>query len=160
MLGVRWWRRRREPLRAWSRSPLYPEQDAIANPRRCWNWFDLRSGRAAAEAASICAGDRSDAALYPVDPRRVAVAGLSAGASMAALLATRYPQRFTAVAMHSGVAPDARQSSATIVSAMQGRRTAAPLAVHEALPPLLIVHGSVDRVAANRNPAPRPNCGQ
>ena len=130
---------------------LYPEQDAIANPQRCWNWFDTRSGRAAAEAASIVQAIDQVLRLYPVDPRRVALAGMSAGASMAALLATRYPLRFTAVAMHSGVAPGASQSSATILSAMQGRRASAPLAVQDALPPLLIVHGSNDRVVSNRN---------
>ena len=132
---------------------LYPEQDAIANPQRCWNWFDTRSGRAAAEAASIVQAIDQVLRLYPVDPRRVAVAGMSAGASMAALLATRYPLRFTAVAMHSGVAPGASRSSATLLPAMQGRRASAPLAVQDAapLPPLLIVHGSDDRIVSNRN---------
>ena len=43
--------------------------------------------------------------LYRVDRARIAVAGLSAGASMAALLVTRHPGRFRAVMMHSGIPP-------------------------------------------------------
>ncbi len=130
---------------------LYPEQDALANPQRCWNWYDSRSGRAAAEAASIVQAIDQVLRLYPVDPQRVAIAGLSAGASMAAMLAIRHPLRFTAVAMHSGVAPGASVSSATILPAMQGRRASAPLALQEALPPLLVVHGSDDRTVSHRN---------
>lgn len=38
--------------------------------------------------------------VTPVDCQRIAVAGLWAGASMAALLVTRYPERFKAVVMH------------------------------------------------------------
>jgi len=37
----------------------------------------------------------------PVDRDRIAIAGLSAGASMAALLVTRHPGRFKALMMHS-----------------------------------------------------------
>ncbi len=127
---------------------LYPEQDALANPNRCWSWFDAR---AAGEADSIVRAIDQVVRLYPVDPQRVAVAGLSAGASMAALLASRHPLRFSAACMHSGIAPGASRSSATALSAMQGRRHAAPLEVGHALPPLLIVHGSDDRVVSQRN---------
>ena len=35
---------------------LYPEQDRLSNPQGCWNWFDARSGRAAAEAATVLGG--------------------------------------------------------------------------------------------------------
>ena len=49
--------------------------------------------------------------LYRADRERVGMAGLSAGASMAALLATRYPERFKAVTMHSGVPPGTAHSS-------------------------------------------------
>jgi poly(3-hydroxybutyrate) depolymerase len=86
---------------------LYPEQDRLAHPQGCWNWYDRRSGKADAEAATLMAALDQACTLYPVDRERVAVAGLSAGASMAALLATRYPVRFKALAMHSGVAPGA-----------------------------------------------------
>lgn len=84
---------------------LYPEQDRLANAQGCWNWFDTGSGRAYAEAALIMKAIDQACLLYPVDRERVAVAGLSAGASMAALLVAKHPGRFKALVMHSGVPP-------------------------------------------------------
>jgi poly(hydroxyalkanoate) depolymerase family esterase len=135
---------------------LYPEQERLANAQGCWNWFDTASGRAQGEVALIMAAIDQVCLLYPVDRARVAVAGLSAGASMAALLATRHPERFRAVVMHSGVPPGAAHSSLSALGAMRGRRTAASLPVAASasapdLPPLLVIHGSRDAVVAVRN---------
>ncbi len=134
---------------------LYPEQDRLANPQGCWNWFDTRSGRAQAEAATIMAAIDQACALHGADRSRVAVAGLSAGASMATLLATRYPGRFRAVAMHSGVPPGTAHSTLTALGAMRGRRSTAALAAAPtagaALPPLLVLHGLADTVVAPAN---------
>ena len=142
---------------------LYPEQERVANAHGCWNWFDRRSGKADAEAATLLAAIDLVARRHPVDLARVAVAGLSAGASMAALLAARYPERFCAVAMHSGVAPGSAESAATAMAAMHGRREAhlpdppqalaANGAVPAPLPPLLILHGDADHVVSVRNAA-------
>jgi poly(hydroxyalkanoate) depolymerase family esterase len=134
---------------------LYPEQDRLSNAHGCWNWFDTRSGRAQREAASIDAAIEQVCLLQPVDRSRIAIAGLSAGASMAALLATLRPGRFRAVAMHSGVAPGIAHSSATVLSAMRGRRKsmlALPTtAITTAWPALLVVQGSADRIVAVEN---------
>ena len=137
---------------------LWPEQEKLANSQGCWNWFDTRTGRAFKEAASIVAAIDQVCALHGADPARVAVAGLSAGASLAALLAIRYPERFKAVAMHSGIAPGAAQSTATALAAMQGRRAPAALPVTLAgggdapgLPPLLVIHGSADPIVRPSN---------
>ena len=142
---------------------LYPEQERLANAHGCWNWFDRRSGKADAEAATLLAAIELVARRHPVDMARVAVAGLSAGASMAALLAARYPDRFCAVAMHSGVAPGTADSAATAMAAMHGRREAhlpdppqalaAEGVVLAPLPPLLILHGDADNVVSVRNAA-------
>lgn len=141
---------------------LYPEQDRLHHPQGCWNWYDTRSGHADREAATLMAAIDQVCLLYGVDRARVAVVGLSAGAGMAALLATRQPNRFAAVAMHSGVAPGAAQSTATAISAMHGRRAASipTTAVGKAigaaaqgavLPPLLVLHGDADHVVAASN---------
>lgn len=141
---------------------LYPEQDRIAHPQGCWNWYERRSGKADAEAATLMAAVDQVCMLYPADRERVAVAGLSAGASMAALLATRYPARFRAVAMHSGVAPGAARSSATAIGAMRGRnvppmpvtavgKAMGAAAVFATLPPMLVLHGDGDAVVAPSN---------
>jgi poly(hydroxyalkanoate) depolymerase family esterase len=134
---------------------LYPEQDRTANAQGCWNWYDTRTGRAEREADSIDAAITQICLTQPVDVNRIAVAGLSAGASMAALLAIRRPERFRTVAMHSGVAPGVAHSTATAISAMLGRRVKAarpaPLATGVHLPALLVIHGSADHVVAPSN---------
>lgn len=136
---------------------LYPEQDRLANAQACWNWYDTRSGRAQGEADIIDAAIDQVCLLYAVDPQRIALAGLSAGAGMAALLATRRPERFRAIAMHSGVAPGVAHSSATALRAMRGRRAPhqpfASLATGIRLPALLVIHGSADSVVAPSNGA-------
>ena len=101
---------------------LYPEQERVANAQGCWNWFERRNGRAEAEAATLLAAVDKVARRLPVDLARVAVAGLSAGASMAVLMAALFPHRFCAVAMHSGVAPGTAESAATALAAMHGRQ--------------------------------------
>jgi poly(hydroxyalkanoate) depolymerase family esterase len=133
---------------------LYPEQDRLANPQGCWNWFDTRSGRADGEAELIMKAVDQVARLYPIDRDRVAVAGLSAGASMAALLVTRHPERFKAVVMHSGVAPGEAHSTLSALAAMRGRRSTrarAPALSASNWPPLLVIHGGLDRVVAVSN---------
>src|SRR4029453_11015400 len=70
---------------------LYPEQDRLANAQGCWNWYDRRSGKADAEAATLIAAIDQVQMLYPVDRERIAITGLSAGASTAGPLAPRYP---------------------------------------------------------------------
>lgn len=147
---------------------LYPEQERVANAQGCWNWFERRNGRAEAEAATLLAAVDKVARRLPVDLAQVAVAGLSAGASMAVLMAALFPHRFCAVAMHSGVAPGTAESAATALAAMHGRReahlpdlpasTAAaspvlPVGTPAVLPPLLIVHGDADGVVSVRNAA-------
>jgi len=141
---------------------LYPEQDRMHHPQGCWNWYDKRTGAADREAATLMVAIDQVIRLYPADRERVAVAGLSAGAGMAALLATRYPTRFRAVAMHSGVAPGAAQSTATALGAMGGRRAPVITAtavgkafgaamVGTTLPPMLVLHGEADLVVAASN---------
>ena len=135
---------------------LYPEQDRLANSQGCWNWFDSRGGRAAREAQLIVAAVDQVCLLYRADRDRVAVAGLSAGASMAALLVSGHPDRFKAVVMHSGVAPSAASSTASALAAMRGRRAAKPLApvgpiAAAAWPPLMVIHGAADPVVAASN---------
>ncbi len=130
---------------------LYPEQSRLANPQRCWNWFETESGRAQGEAALILAAIDQVCLLHGADRERVAVAGLSAGAGMAALVATLHPERFRAVAMHSGVPPGLAGSATTALRAMRGRSEAASVEGGATWPPLLVIQGTDDRVVAASN---------
>lgn len=135
---------------------LYPEQDRLANPQGCWNWFDMAGGRAIGEAALIMKAIDQVCLLYAVDPLRMAIAGLSAGASMAALLVTRHPERFRALVMHSGIPPGTAHSNMSALGAMRGRRTAqplaaTPLAMATSWPPLMVIQGGVDPMVSASN---------
>jgi poly(hydroxyalkanoate) depolymerase family esterase len=137
---------------------VYPQQDRSANLHGCWNWFATRSGQAQHEADAILSVVDVIIKTQPVDTNRVVVAGFSAGAGMAALLATRHPGRFQAIAMHSGIAPGVARTQAGALAAMHGQGPPAiklaPLAAASAgdkLPPLLVIHGSGDRVVVPQN---------
>lgn len=135
---------------------LYPEQDRLANAQGCWNWFDTSGGRAHSEAALIMKAIDQVCLLYQVDPARIAMTGLSAGASMAALLVTRHPERFKALVMHSGVPPGTAHSSMSALGAMYGQRATRPLAAppassEAARPPLLVIHGATDHIVSAKN---------
>jgi poly(hydroxyalkanoate) depolymerase family esterase len=136
---------------------LYPEQDRLSNVHGCWNWYDTRTGRAQAETHSISAAIEQVCRLQAVDRRRIAVAGISAGAGMAVLLATQHPERFRAIVMHSGIAPGVAHSSASAIKAMFGKSvTTSPLpaiAADVRLPALLVIHGAADHLVAPGNGA-------
>lgn len=136
---------------------VYPEQDRLTHVHGCWNWFDTGNGRAYSQAALIMKAIDQVCLRYQVDQERVAVSGLSAGASMAALLVTRNPGRFKAVVMHSGVAPGVAHSNYSALRAMNNfgvnlpPLVAAPNAMQNNWPPLLVIHGDADRVVAPQN---------
>jgi poly(hydroxyalkanoate) depolymerase family esterase len=133
---------------------LYPEQNQLANLQGCWNWYQTRLGKAQTEADAILATILRVCQRQAIDPERIALAGLSAGASMAALLAIRHPTRFRAIAMHSGIAPGMAHSLTGALKAMRGHGVAAPLSPLAAgthLPALLVIQGSADPLVAPAN---------
>lgn len=82
----------------------YPDQPPTANGRKCWNWFlPEHQSRGSGEPAAIAAIPADVAEVHPVDPDRIYVAGLSAGGAMAVILGATYPDRFAAIAVHSGL---------------------------------------------------------
>lgn len=141
---------------------LYPEQNKLANLQGCWNWHQTSSGKGQTEADAIFATILQVCQRQVIDPRRIALAGLSAGASMAALLAVRHPALFRAVAMHSGVAPGMAHSLAGALKAMRGHSVAVPLSPLLAgthLPALLVIQGSADHWSHPATAARQCNCG-
>ncbi len=99
---------------------LYPEQSQKANPQRCWNWFKHNhQRRGSGEPALIATLTQMVAREHGIDPRRVYIAGLSAGAAMAAVVAAAYPEVFAAVGVHSGLPGGAATNVAEALALMK-----------------------------------------
>ena len=122
---------------------LYPAQTAQANAFRCWNWFKHNHQQRDRGEPAILAG--MTAAVMQsqvVDPRRVYVAGLSAGGAMAAILGNAYPELFAAVGVHSGLAAGAASDMLSALAVMKGHAAAAM--PESPQPPTIVFHGDQD----------------
>lgn len=82
---------------------IYPQQNLLANMKRCWNWFDPRNQGQSGEAATIMQIVDDVTLAHGLAAPRVFVAGLSAGGSLAAILGRAYPDRISAVGIHAGM---------------------------------------------------------
>jgi poly(hydroxyalkanoate) depolymerase family esterase len=139
---------------------LYPAQAQDANPSRCWNWFKHNhQQRGSGEPAVIAAMTRAVMKAHGIDPRRVYIAGLSAGGAMATIVAEAYPDVFAAVGVHSGLPRGAASSVPEALSVMgSGVAGSGPRARGcrvEAAPaaqvPTIVFHGDQDRTVHPRN---------
>jgi poly(hydroxyalkanoate) depolymerase family esterase len=102
---------------------VYPAQSARASPGRCWNWFRPHNQKRDLGEPSLIAGiTREVASAYLVDQKRIFIAGLSAGAAMAVIMANTYPDLFAAVGAHSGFAYRKAYSLSSALAAMRGNR--------------------------------------
>ncbi|GGB72322.1 hypothetical protein GCM10010833_29420 [Blastomonas aquatica] len=126
----------------------YPSQPASANIARCWNWFKPGDQqRDGGEPALIAAMTRAILADTDADATRVYVAGLSAGGAAAAILGATYPDVYTAIGVHSGLACGAASDMMSAFSAMRnGSRNSrtSPDDRESRFVPVITFHGDND----------------
>lgn len=135
---------------------VLPEQAKTAHAHRCWNWHDDGSQ---AEVAAVASLVDAIAQQYDLDRERIYLAGISAGAGLAAGLAVQHPELFAAVGLHSGPAIAAPSSTLAAMSLMRRGTRDDPVRVIDervdvaAYPgmPALVLHGEFDAVVAKQN---------
>ncbi len=134
---------------------LYPEQSQDANPQRCWNWFKHNhQRRGSGEPALIASMTQAIMKEHNIDPRRVFIAGLSAGGAMAAIVADAYPDIFAAVGVHSGLPNGAASNVSEALAVMNsghGKLSPQKSQQLQRLVPTIVFHGDQDRTVHPRN---------
>lgn len=139
---------------------LYPEQPRRAHPQCCWHWYDPEHA-GAREADGICRLVEQTLEQTGADPSRVYLAGLSAGAGLAGLMALRHPKLFAALALHSGPALGIARTPASALNLMRRGARVDPLDALSAVVdiatypgmPTMILHGLRDDAVNPANQA-------
>ena len=138
---------------------LFPEQSKSAHAHRCWHWYEKPAQDGAGEARDLVDMIDSLVTYHVFDRRRIYIAGLSAGAAMAAIVSIRYPELIAAVGLHSGMSFGTASSALAGVTLM---RRGAIASVERALAhsidlsrfpglPAIIIHGDADDVVRPSN---------
>ena len=126
---------------------VYPQQNVTSgssaplvdgNGIGCWNWFLPQDQQRDSGEPGLLAGlTRTVAATLRADPHRVYVEGISAGADMAVILGTTYPDVFAAVGVLAGCAYDTCGDAT-------GAETNAAMGARARVVPMFVENGTAD----------------
>jgi poly(hydroxyalkanoate) depolymerase family esterase len=98
---------------------LYPQQSVSSDSHRCWHWYKRATQQGLGDIEVIAKMIAQVQTKHRLDVSRTYVAGLSAGAGLAAILALRYPQMIAAVGLHSAPVYGTSDSPMSGFKAMQ-----------------------------------------
>ena len=136
---------------------VLPHQETRHHPNRCWRWYEVgNQSRGAGEPAALTVVVRqvlAEQVRWRIDPRRVYVAGLSAGGAMALTLAATYPDVFAAAGVHSAPPYRSASSGGQGLSAMAGRTIVPPPVpgVAKEMAPVVVLQGTADHLVRPLN---------
>ncbi len=139
----------------------YPEQSPDTISTRCFRWYEpAHQARDAGEPKELADAALAVAMGHGVDPQRIYVAGISAGAAMSVILGATYPDRFVAIGVVAGVEYKGATTIAEGLSTAsnggpdpdaQGDLAHAAMGTRARVVPTFVVHGTSDGVLAKVN---------
>ena len=134
---------------------LYPQRPASKDPSRCWHWYKKTVQQGGGEVKAIVGIIEEVVEKYALDKSRIYIAGISAGAAMANIVALNYPSLIAAVGVHSGSVFGVANSPAEGYAVMQHGTFHLPAralrditAQYDSYPamPAILIHGKNDPV--------------
>ncbi|MGZ5884244.1 MAG: extracellular catalytic domain type 1 short-chain-length polyhydroxyalkanoate depolymerase [Burkholderiaceae bacterium] len=134
---------------------LYPQRPVSKDPTRCWHWYKKSVQQGDGEVKVIVGVVEEVVEKYALDKSRIYIAGISAGAAMANIVALNNPDLIAAVGIHSGSVFGAANSPAEGYSVMQHGTFYLPAKAiqnltekfdHYPTMPAILIHGKKDTV--------------
>ncbi|WP_296000388.1 PHB depolymerase family esterase [Rugamonas sp.] len=134
---------------------LYPQQLVSTQAQRCWKWYDKATQDGGGDVPTIAAIIDKVAGQYRIDRSRIYIAGMSAGAGMANIVALHHPRLIAALGLHSGPMFGAGHSVMGALGVMQhGAAARVDSAIAEVLRrqapfpamPTMLIQGQGDKV--------------
>jgi len=137
----------------------YPQQPLRRQLQRCWQWFDLTAEQGGREVQAVAALIDALALEPGVRSDQIYLAGISAGAAMAAVVALRHPDKVAAVGLHSGVVVGAADSPRAGLKVMRAGSISDPVVLLDAAGvtpggpamPAMVIHGLADDAVSPLN---------